>query len=162
MLNGGFEEVGEIAGIPSGWYYVRQATLEAQELAGHGKQMILFRNQEPGRAAQDCKRSASMDATLELSPPRSGWRPNLTPDMPPRSKLKSSIIFFDKDRVPIGGEILGPWHGTFGWRQETADWHVPEQARFATVIVGLTGGVGELALDDLALQAGDSKAAADR
>ena len=71
-----------------------------------------------------------------------------------------SIIFFDKDRVPIGGEILGPWHGTFGWRRDTADWHVPQQARFATVIVGLTGGVGELALDDLTLHAGASKAAA--
>ena len=52
LVNGGFETVGEIAGIPSGWYYVRQATLEPQDLAGHGQQMILFRNREPGRAAQ--------------------------------------------------------------------------------------------------------------
>ena len=32
IVNGGFEQVGEIAGIPSGWYYVRQATLEPQDL----------------------------------------------------------------------------------------------------------------------------------
>jgi hypothetical protein len=39
---------------------------------------------------------------------------------------------------------------------------VPAQARFATVIVGLTGGVGELAVDDFTLEAGDRKTETDR
>jgi protein-L-isoaspartate(D-aspartate) O-methyltransferase len=163
LVNGGFEKVGEIAGIPHGWYYVRQATLEPQDLAGHGAQMLLFRNRESGRAAQALQ-AVGVDGRNVHTLVASIWvrGRNLTSGQAAQEQAQATIIFFDKDRVPVGGEALGPWHGSFGWRQETAEWRVPQQARFATVIVGLSGGMGELAVDDFTLAAGNSKATANR
>jgi len=163
IFNGGFEQTGEIAGLPAGWYYVRQATLEPQDLPGHGKRMIVFRNSEPGRSAQalqavgiDGQSVHALDASLWIRGRDIAAGPSK------QEQAQVTIVFFDKDRVPIGSELLGPWEGTFAWRQETAHWRVPAQARFATIIVGLTGGTGELAVDDFTLAAGDVKAAVNR
>jgi protein-L-isoaspartate(D-aspartate) O-methyltransferase len=163
LVNGGFEKEGEIAGIPSGWYYVRQATLEPQPLSEHGQQMIVFRNREPGRAAQALQ-AVGVDGRKVNTLVASLWvrGRDLTAGQTAQEQAQANIIFFDKDRVPVGGEALGPWHGTFQWRQETARWRVPAQARFATVIVGLSGGAGELSVDDFTLEPGDAKAAVDR
>jgi protein-L-isoaspartate(D-aspartate) O-methyltransferase len=163
LVNGSFEETAEIAGVPHGWYYVRQATLESQDLAGHGAQMLCLRNQHPGRMAQalqavgvDGRNVSTVRSSLWVRGKDLAAGPNAT------DQAQVSIIFFNENRVPIGEEVLGPWQGTFAWQQVAAEWHVPPQARFATVIVSLSGGVGELALDDFTLEAGSASAGAAR
>jgi protein-L-isoaspartate(D-aspartate) O-methyltransferase len=115
-----------------------------------GRRCALFANDEPGRGSQalqglavDGRQVSFLQASLRVKgdglrhgQDRSQW-PGLV------------ITFFDALRAPAGEVSLGPWLGTFPWREDSARLAVPLAAREAVVRVGLLGGVGSLWLDDV-------------
>ena len=62
-----------------------------------------------------------------------------------------------RPRATVGEESIGPFAGTFDWREEAGRIRVPLRAREAIVRIGLLGAVGELSLDDLQLQVAPAK-----
>ena len=89
LTNGSFEEEGEIAGIPAAWYYVRQATLQSQDLAGHGRGCWCWLTSIQAGPRRPCKPSGSTVAKFPRCTPRSGftaaiWRPARPPKISPR------------------------------------------------------------------------------
>ncbi len=61
------------------------------------------------------------------------------------------LVFYDEDRRQLAAHFLGPWTGTFDWRQDSEHFAVPPKAREANVFLGLCGATGELSLDDVRL-----------
>ena len=64
-----------------------------------------------------------------------------------------AILFYDENRAVVGVGVVGPWLGTFDWRREEKRIEVPPRTREAIVCIGLLGGVGEIAFDDIQLKA---------
>lgn len=161
LANGGFEESGQFAGRPDGWYYVRQAEVFADPAAPEGKNCLKFSNATPGRKAQalqaigvDGRHVSRVDISTWVRAKDARGRVAGGPatariDEQPRLLIQ----FFDQDRAPIGGGIVGPWEGTFDWREDRATIVVPREARLAIVAVGLLGGSGELCIDNVDVKA---------
>jgi protein-L-isoaspartate(D-aspartate) O-methyltransferase len=60
------------------------------------------------------------------------------------------LQYFDADRnamQPV--EVIGPWEGTFGWREITRTFYIPPRAREAICRVGLNGATGQLSIDNI-------------
>ncbi len=159
LRNGGFEQTdraaaGDVsAGSAGDWYYVRQGRIETVNNAPQGRRAMIFANATPGRDAQaqqlirfDGRIVRELDVSLsvrarQLAPGQSG-------EQVPQVKL----VFFDERHTRLGEESLGPWLGTFSWTPQHARLTAPGQARMALVYVGLLGGTGELAVDDLRIR----------
>ncbi len=164
--NGSFEEAtGETAsavgrpisavGRPTSWHYQRQLTLiKNPQEAPDGNHFITFRNKEPGRGcralqgfAVDGRKVANLRISFAIRGQsiRFGERHNQWPHV--------VVTFYDDRRAIVGHGQVGPFHGTFDWKRESAILRVPLKAREAIVRIGLLGAVGELSLDDLRLDA---------
>jgi protein-L-isoaspartate(D-aspartate) O-methyltransferase len=152
IVNGSFEEtVGDEEPLPAGWHYIRQATIEADpEHAPHGKNILTFRNQEPGRGCQalqgfavDGRKVSALRLSLDVRGReiRHGETQTQWPSV--------VVTFYDERRAFLRDEIVGPFYGSFDWRQIDAVVPVPIHAREAVLRVGLLGAVGELSTDHL-------------
>jgi protein-L-isoaspartate(D-aspartate) O-methyltransferase len=158
IVNGSFEEVTrdeEGNQEPAGWHYQRQLTLEAGAPgAPEGKNFVTFENSEAGRGCQALQGFAvdgrKIDA-LELSAQVRGEdiARGQTPDQLPAIV----ITFYDERRAAVGESSIGPFSGTFDWREESDTVRVPLRAREAILRIGLLGGTGRLSLDDFTLRA---------
>lgn len=153
LLNGSFEEISKDTGFPSGWYYLRYAKTHADPSAPDGKNVITFSNNVPGRSARalqafavDGRLIKSLDVSLwvKATDVRQGTSPGELP--------RFYIGFFDELRSPtkIDAE-LGPWSGTFSWREQESKLAVPKDARMAIVWIGLLGATGEISFDHIRL-----------
>jgi protein-L-isoaspartate(D-aspartate) O-methyltransferase len=160
IVNGSFEEVrpdGKGNQEPAGWHYQRQLTLESDSRsAPDGKNFVTFENSEPGRGCQALQGFAidgrKVDA-LELSVHASGE--NIERGQTPNQLPAIVITFYDERRAAVGEASVGPFSGTFDWREESGTVRVPLRAREAVLRVGLLGATGRLSLDDLKLQAAE-------
>jgi len=161
IVNGGFEEllendsdgVGEgsaAQGTPSAWHYQRQLELVEDKRAPEGNHYARFTNTTPGRASRalqgmaiDGRKVSELEISLwvkahEVQPGRS------------REELPLlGIVFYDQNRAQAGHTWVGPWRGTFDWRQEFETVKVPVKAREAIVRIGLHGATGEICLDGI-------------
>jgi protein-L-isoaspartate(D-aspartate) O-methyltransferase len=155
LMNGGFEEIIEREQgreQPSSWHYERQLTL-ARDSAPEGKQFARFRNEVPGRAAhalQGFAVNGRKVARLELAfwVKAENIRPGAQSDEWPRIV----VTFYDERRAPVAEQAIGPFIGSFAWKEQTGTVRVPLRAREAIIRIGLLGAVGELSLDDLQLR----------
>lgn len=154
LVNGSFEEATLNAERPDGWYYLRQARLVPDHQAPQGARVLLIRNRQPGRQAQalqafgvDGSRVPALEITLWVRTRRSqrGRSEAETPGL--------ALVFFDEDRAPCGKGEMGPWLGSFEWTRKRKRIAVPKTARMAVLAIGLAGGTGEIAFDDLAVAA---------
>lgn len=64
-----------------------------------------------------------------------------------------AFTFYDDRRAEIGADAVGPLRGDFSWLEYKGVVDVPVHAREAIVRIGLLGAVGELAIDDLRVEA---------
>jgi protein-L-isoaspartate(D-aspartate) O-methyltransferase len=64
---------------------------------------------------------------------------------------------YDERRAIIGQRGLGPWRGTFDWRDERAKLKIPPQTREAILRIGLLGATGEAAFDAIEMSPGETK-----
>jgi protein-L-isoaspartate(D-aspartate) O-methyltransferase len=155
LVNGGFEETirrEEGREQPSSWHYERQLTL-ARDSAPEGKQFATFRNEVPGRAAHALQGFAVNGrevSRLELAfwAKADNIRPGAQSDEWPRIV----ITFYDERRAPVAEQAIGPFIGSFAWKEQAGTVRVPFRAREAIIRIGLLGAVGELSLDDLRLR----------
>lgn len=151
VRNGGFEEDADENGFPDGWHYQRQLTL-AKERAPEGAAFVKMENQDTGRGSQMLQGMA-VDGTkvsfLKVSLQIQGTDLRNGDKAPEKPALV--VHFFDADRRPLGEEHIGPWQGTFEWKQVVKNLAVPPKAREAILRIGLNGGTGTLCVDDVRL-----------
>lgn len=149
LLQDSFETV-TTANRPEGWYYVRQAAVADDPHAPEGGRIVTFRNEVPGRDSQ-AQQSLAIDGgsidALEVSI----WvqADKVQPGQFLQQRPQVAIVFYDRERKFLGQETVGPWFGTFAWKQERAVVAVPARAELAVVGIGLMGATGQCALDDL-------------
>jgi len=162
IVNGGFEQIlapeaENGVDLPVGWHYLRQTHVVSQAgSAPQGKRYLSLTNAEPGRAClalQGLALDGRAISRVILSATVRGRDLRVGPT--PGQQAAVIVTFYDQRRAAIESERLGPWEGTFDWRTETAQLRVPLAAREAIVRLGLLGGVGQLDLDGVSLQAAD-------
>jgi protein-L-isoaspartate(D-aspartate) O-methyltransferase len=163
VANGDFEHF-LAPGVPVGWYYLRQATIEEggpptsgnSAAAGH---CLTFRNRVVGRNAQvlqalgvDGRQAAELVIDLWIRARDVG---------PPKGDdgAKLMISFFDDDRGPVGMQTIGPWTGSLDWQRRSAHVKVPPAARTAILGIGLLGVTGELSVDQVQVRMANPRAA---
>jgi protein-L-isoaspartate(D-aspartate) O-methyltransferase len=156
LVNGGFEDAtgGENGNEPSGWHYQRQLQLKTDATAPEGNHFATFRNNEPGRGchalqgfAVDGRKVSALDFDFWVRGRDIGPGANVD-DWP-----HIVLMFYDERRAMLGQQTIGPFTGTFDWREQSGRVPVPLRAREAILRIGLLGSVGELSLDDLRLKA---------
>ena len=165
--NGGFEEEIEAretaseedrspaaapAAIASGWHYQRQMRLLKNDGAPQETNYVTFSNATPGRNAMalqgmaiDGRKISSLDVStwVRANRVRPGVREQELPML--------IITFFDENRGEVGFTWLGPWSGTFDWKQVRETLDVPPKASEAIIRIGLHGATGEISFDDVRL-----------
>ncbi len=155
IVNGSFEQVLPESNRPVAWHYLRQAqVITSKEDAPKGTRFLRFANQQPGRgcrALQGMAIDGRQVTRLRVSITARGK--NLQPGPTPQQQSGMVITFYDQRRAVIESRRIGPWEGTFDWRVRENMVEVPLAAREAIVRVGLLGGVGQLDVDALELDA---------
>jgi protein-L-isoaspartate(D-aspartate) O-methyltransferase len=153
LVNGSFETA-LAGGEPTGWYYLRQASVVEDARAPDGNAVLQFSNTTAGRNSQalqsmavDGRKVREIDVSLWIKMDQ--VRKGQTNEHSPRLEL----VFFDAQRAPVGSSVLGPWRGSGGWTKKRMRAKVPEQARLMGIAVGLFGGTGQLTIDNLAVEA---------
>ncbi|QDU88356.1 Protein-L-isoaspartate O-methyltransferase [Pirellulimonas nuda] len=155
LVNGGFEEQLKQSKLPSGWHYVRQAEVMRDPTeAPEGDRYLLFKNSEPGRgcwALQGLAVDGRHVRRLKVSFQARGT--GIRPGQTLREWPYVAITFYDDRREEVGVDAVGPLRGDFAWGEFSKQVSVPVHAREAIIRIGLLGAVGELALDEVRVEA---------
>jgi len=149
LLNGSFTK--STNGVPDDWFYVRQAELEPSG-GPRGVPALVFTNADPGRdahALQGLGMDGSRYRAVRISVRIKGE--NLLPGKERYEMPGIFISFFDANNKKVGDNKVGPWLGTFPWRQVHTDWKVPPDARMAMFQIGLRGATGRLSIAEVRL-----------
>jgi protein-L-isoaspartate(D-aspartate) O-methyltransferase len=150
LVNGGFELDANGDGKPDNWHYQRQVTL-LDEGAPDGKRCLLFENEDKGRLSQVLQ-GMGVDGS-KVGALRMSVRVKAEGTAAGSEKWEVPalvVIFYDETRKTLQTDaIVGPWTGTFDWKQDSATITVPRNAREAVVRIGLTGATGKLWVDDV-------------
>ena len=156
LANGDFEERIDDSDQLAGWHYQRQLALISDDNAPSGTIYVKFTNRQPGlgcRALQglgvDGRTVKQLQVTLDVR--GKNIRPGQTADQLPAF----IITFYDANRATVGNKRMGPWRGTFPWKERSARIEVPTDAREAIARIGLHGAVGELSIDNIRLESAD-------
>ncbi len=153
IRNGSFETLIPDTATPEGWHYQRQLTV-MEKGAPEGKYFVTFSNSEPGRFSQ-CLQAMALDgskiATITVTASVKGDQ--LREGDLEREQSALVISYFDVNRRELGTVHIGPWSGTFDWKEVTRELAVPPGAREAIMHVGLNGGLGSLSVDNIRLEA---------
>lgn len=146
--NGGFETLLTDSSVPTAWYYGRQMEVVEADDAPEGRRYLRLTNTDPGRPAQvfqgfpvDGRVVARLAVQARVRAER--VRPGLAADEAPAVAVK----FFDADRIRSARSLVGPWQGTFPWREVSGTVPVPAWAREAILQVGMLGGTGQIEVD---------------
>jgi protein-L-isoaspartate(D-aspartate) O-methyltransferase len=151
VFNGDFEKLVGDTSQPAGWHYLRQAQV-VDASADHDSASLRFTNEQAGRSSQglqgfavDGRKVSRLKLSCEVR------AAEIAEDPTTGAAAAIFVTFFDDRRAAIGDGRLGPWTGSFAWREDSTEISVPLAAREAIVAIGLHGGTGTLDLDDVAL-----------
>lgn len=151
--NGGFEELLPDSEVPTAWYYGRQMAVVEADDAAEGGRYLRLENGEPGRPAQifqgfpvDGRTVARLSISAELR--GEGIRAGLSADEQP----VIAVRFFDERRSRSAAAHLGPWQGTFPWKNVSGSLPVPTWAREAILQIGMLGATGRLEADSVRIE----------
>jgi protein-L-isoaspartate(D-aspartate) O-methyltransferase len=161
IVNGGFEDLveqeddsagqgGTSEASPSGWHYQRQLDLVEDTHSPEGNRYARFVNTTAGRASRALQGMA-IDGRKVTELEISLWvkAKDVQPGRNREEIPLLGIVFYDQNRAQAGQTWVGPWRGTFDWRQEIETIKVPAKAREAIVRIGLHGATGEICLDGI-------------
>ncbi|MBN00409.1 MAG: protein-L-isoaspartate O-methyltransferase [Planctomycetaceae bacterium] len=153
IVQGSFEQTAEGTDLPEGWYYLRQGKVEAEATAPHGDRVLSFENREPGRSAHALQ-SFGVDGSRVDRVAVNMWiRGEQIKSARGRNQRARAVIeFYSSNRSPVGLVNLGPWTGSFDWKQASKSIRVPPTARLAVIGVGLFGATGELSVDSVSIR----------
>ena len=153
LYNGDFEETEGDPKKPTAWHYQRQLELVSED-APSGKNYVKFTNSDPGRGCRALQGFAVDGREVERLRVTLHVRGNeIHPGILQRDLPAAVVTFYDESRGPTGQGIMGPWRGTFAWRQQSATIEVPLRAREAIFRIGLLGAMGEISFDGIELEA---------
>ncbi len=147
LVNGGFEADENEDERADAWHYQRQNERVMGD-APVGTYYMQFKNETPGRGAQllqgfaiDGSKIHQLDLNLwiRLTEGRKGKRQY--------EQAAVYIYFYDKTRRVIGDAVVGPWSGSFAWKEGSDIVKVPRHTNEAVLRVGLNGGTGILDVD---------------
>jgi protein-L-isoaspartate(D-aspartate) O-methyltransferase len=155
LINGDFKKVA--GDQPVGWYYIRQGKVETAGRSPGGA-CLTFHNDSPGRAAQALQ-AVGVDGRWTQEIQLSLWvrAKNVQTGSLPDQHPSLAIAFFNASRRPVGRYSIGPWSGSFEWKEMSRRIKVPAAARLASVEVGLSGGTGQISVADVAMKVIASK-----
>ena len=153
VINGDFESAPKGNKFLPGWYYQRQMSWETDPQAPQGKHCIKFHNETAGLAAhllQGFAIQGSKISQLQVS----GWfKPeNVASGRTVNEFAGLTISFYDRDRRPLTTVWIGPLQGTKPWHQLEKTFRVPPSAVHGIVRVGLFGGTGTMAVDQIQMK----------
>lgn len=149
LVNGSFEIDANKDSRPDNWHYQRQLTF-ASAGAADGNRFIVLRNDRRGELAQllqgmalDGRRVRKIQITAAVKFERTA--------IGARNEIPAILVhYFDANRKPIHRNGVGPFVGTSRqWKRYRKTLAVPPAAREAVIQIGLNGGVGTLAVDDV-------------
>lgn len=152
LINGDFEKEPPENGFMPGWYYQRQLTWQ-QTASPSGQHHVQFDNDVAGRPAILLQGVALdgrevprvlLSATVKTENINAGLARDELPAL--------TIRFFDEQRSLLGTSFVGPFTGTGDWKEESRIFRVPRASRFAIVSIGLLGGTGVAAFDNVRLE----------
>ncbi|PHY02098.1 MAG: protein-L-isoaspartate O-methyltransferase [Planctomycetaceae bacterium] len=151
--NGGFEEILVNTLVPTAWYYGRQMELVRSPDAQEGTHYVRLENSQPGRPAQIFQGFPIDGRTIgqlkiELLLRATDIREGLTVEESPALVTR----FYDQERSRSSQSLVGPWRGTFGWKQVDGVITVPIWAREAILQIGMLGATGRLEADSIRLE----------
>ncbi|MDG2381516.1 MAG: protein-L-isoaspartate(D-aspartate) O-methyltransferase [Pirellulaceae bacterium] len=154
LMHGSFEAKNESPEKPTGWYYLRQARVETDPTAPHGKHVLQFRNDDEGRSAHALQ-AFGADGLLVNKLAINVWTRgnNIKSGQGRLERAHAVIEFYGTNRAPVGHVSLGPWTGTFAWRHVSQVVKIPPAARLAVIGIGLFGATGELSVDSISIRA---------
>ena len=153
LLNGDFEEDLGKNGFVKGWYYQRQLKqVEDEVLAPSGQRYVQFENTIKGKPAHLMQAFAidgrkvkklRFSFSAKCDEAKRGWAKDQV--------AMANLEFFDDQRrrlamVPI------TFLGTRAWRTYSRDLRVPKGTREALVRIGMFGGTGKAAFDDVVIR----------
>lgn len=152
IVNGGFEEKLD-SGEPEGWFYVTRAEVIPDPSAPEGDHVLALTNRVPGKkchVVQAFGVDGQMLNELVLSVRVRTTRVNggRRQDTLPRIE----VSFYDESRRTIETVVMGPWKRQPLWARQTLKIPVPNQARLATVSIGMFGATGQFMVDQLEIQ----------
>lgn len=152
LVNSDFEEKpGKNGDIP-GWYYQRLLTWKTETDSPSGSHYVQFDNDEPGRPST-LLQGMALDGRevprikLTASVRTDGVAVGQAPDELPAV----TIQFFDAQRASLGVFWLGPYKGSRKWKADSKMLRVPPATREAIVSIGLYGGTGSAAFDNISV-----------
>jgi protein-L-isoaspartate(D-aspartate) O-methyltransferase len=148
IANGNFTE--STNGIADAWFYQRQTTLEANGGPDGRKAYLEFANSQPGRDAHAIQ-AIGIDGSKVKSVTISVYARGeaILQGLESYERPALAIRFFDSQNRMIAEEGIGPWLGTFTWRQFKSDIPVPRDAKMAMIQIGLRGATGRLGVADV-------------
>ena len=146
--NGGFETLLPDSSVPTAWYYPRQMEIVEADDAPEGRRYLRLENADPGRPAQvfqgfpvDGREIGRLALKARLR--AETVRPGVVPEELPTLVVK----FFDESRGRSARGVVGPWTGTFPWKDVSGTVPVPTWAREAILQVGMLGATGRIEVD---------------
>ncbi|MCA9237045.1 MAG: protein-L-isoaspartate(D-aspartate) O-methyltransferase [Planctomycetales bacterium] len=154
IVNGTFDQLVGESRAPAGWHYLRAAEVVQDDPDAPDGPFLRFANSTPGlpsRALQGLAVDGRQASRLTLSARVRGE--SLGPGLDPSERAAIMITFYDARRAAIDTVVLGPWTGSFGWRDVSREIAVPLAAREANIRLGMHGGTGILGIDDVRLEA---------
>lgn len=152
VVNGDFENRLPDSDKLASWHYQRQLYVIEDGEAPSGESYVALRNREPGRGAQALQGipidgrevgELKFEFAVRGRRIRQGQKPEELPVV--------AVTFYDDNRGMVAHRWIGPWQGTFRWKRVSRNMRVPEEAREAVLRIGLFGGIGEIAFDDLSI-----------
>lgn len=152
VANASFEELAGEDSAAAGWHYQRQLEVIEEPGLPHGDRFARFSNDVAGRPSQALQGFA-LDGSKVRALDVSAWvrLRDVRPGPEPDQLAALVLIYYDENRAPVGSAWLGPWQGTFDWRQYGRRLQVPPKAREAILRVGLLGATGQIDVDQIEL-----------
>ena len=153
LVNGGFEEQ-SFEGKPNGWYYVRNGRIRRGGRVPEGQQSMEIRKPDgsPGRAVQPL----GVDGRVVKRISAHVWSKGkgLRPELVALQRSQLVLEFYNGQRKRCGSAEIAVPTGDFDWKQfRSESIEVPEEARMATLQIGLFGMTGAIWFDDVRVAA---------
>ncbi len=158
-----FEEPLGKTSAPAGWFYAKSAVTSNRMGATDGEAALVLTGDDSGQHAHvmqafgiDGRVYSSLTISLDVR------GANLVDGERMQEKAGAIVEFYANKRAPVGSRSFPSLQGTFDWEKKTYTVSVPRTARLAIIGLGVFGGTGTLAVDNVSIKAVAEKTATDK
>jgi protein-L-isoaspartate(D-aspartate) O-methyltransferase len=153
LINGDFEDALLESGDVPGWYYQRGLKWVTDPNSPSGSHYVSFTNTDPGSPTSllqgfaidgSVVQKLRVTATVMSEHVASGQARDEVPSI--------AVQFFDEKRERLSMQWLGPYKGSRRWKTDSRIFRVPPGTKEAIISIGLFGGTGTVAFDDVKIE----------